>query len=167
MRSMTDAVHEWPLGVRVLQARGEESARSVAKRAKVSPEVLWQIENGRRRDGAAFTRPKASTVEQVARALDIPVSEALELAGYKPDHYVKPSEGRGASLARKAEKLEDREFRAVEILVDSILISRGYMSAAPTGLDVVVHSAGEEVHPVVQSHGESVSDDTVKQSQRD
>lgn len=157
MRNMTDAVHEWPLGERVRQARGTESQRSVAKRAGVSAELIWQIENGRRRSDDAPFSPKPVTVEQVARALDIPVPEALRLAGYNPDHHVEPSGGLEVDLARKMTKLEPQEVRAVEILVDSILVARGYMSAPVANVDVVVRSAGEEVRADIESHGEPVN----------
>lgn len=156
MRPMTDAVHEWPLGERVLRARGKESQRTVAKRAGVSPEMLWQIENGRRRSDDAPFSPKASTVEKVARALGIPVPEALTLAGYNPDHHVEPSDGLEVDLARKVAKLAPQEVRAVEVLVDSILVARGYMSAPVARTDVVVRSAGEAVRADIQSHGEPV-----------
>lgn len=157
MRFMTDAVHEWPLGERVRQARGKESHRSLAKRAGVSAELIWQIENGRRRSDDAPFSPKADTVERVARALSIPVSEALKLAGHNPDHHVEPSDGLEVDLARKMTKLEPQEVRAVEILVDSILVARGRMAAPTAGVDVVVRSAGEEVRAEIESHGEPVN----------
>ena len=154
---MTDAVHEWPLGDRVRQARGKESHRSLAKRAGVSAELVWQLENGRRRSDDAPFSPKASTVEQVARALDIPVSEALVLAGYKPEHHMSAEPFENA-LARKLGQLTPEQQRAFEILVDSLLVAGGHVGARPVGVpDVMVKSAGEEVRADVQSQGESVT----------
>jgi transcriptional regulator with XRE-family HTH domain len=155
---MTDAVHEWPLGERVLQARGKESQRAVARRADIAAETLWQIENGKRRDKAPFTRPSAEIVMKVARAVGVPVSEALELAGYDPALHL-PSEPFEVLLARKMGALKPEEQRAVEILVDGLLVARGYVKAdASAPADVVVRSAGEDVHMDVQSHGEQVDD---------
>jgi transcriptional regulator with XRE-family HTH domain len=157
MRGMTDAVHEWPLGERVLQARGEESQRAVAKRAGISPEMLWQIENGKRRDGFALKRPPAEIIMKVARAVGIPVAEALELAGYRPELYM-PAEPFETVLARKMGTLRPEEQRALEILVDSLLVARGHLRAGtPSAMDVVVRSAGEDAAADVRSHGESVN----------
>lgn len=153
MRLMTDAVHEWPLGKRVREARGEESERSVAKRAEISPEAFWQIENGRRRNGDALKRPSAEIITKVARALDIPVDEALRLAGLKPEHHMSAAPAE-EQLARKLSKLGPEQQRAIEILVDGLLVTRSHMAPA---VDVVVRSAGEEVHADVQSHGEPLS----------
>lgn len=157
MRLMTDAVHEWPLGERVRQARGKESQRAVAKRADIAAETLWQIENGKRRDSAEFNRPSAEIVMKIARAVDIPVAEALKLAGYNPKLHM-PAESFEEVLARKMGALKPEEQRALEILIDSLLVARGHVRAdAPSVLDVVVRSAGEEVHADVQSHGEPLS----------
>lgn len=168
MRLMTDAVHEWPLGERVREARGTESERSVAKRAEISPEMYWQIENGRRRNGDPLKRPNAEIIAKVARAVDIPVAEALALAGLKPEHHMSapPAE---EELARKVGKLGPEEKRAIEIIVDRLLVARGYVSASSAGaVDVVVRSAGEEVHTDVQSHGEPMNGSAAsKQRQED
>lgn len=111
--------HEWPLGARVQQARGRESQRAVATRADIAAETLWQIENGRRRDSAEFNRPSAEIVMRVARAVGIPVSEALELAGYDPALHMS-AEPFEVVLARKISALTPEQQRAVEILVDGL-----------------------------------------------
>jgi transcriptional regulator with XRE-family HTH domain len=156
---MSDTAHEWPLGERVREARGEESHKSVARRAGIGAETVWQIENGRRRAVGPFSRPKPDTIAKLARALGIPVSEALTLAGYNPENYVNLlDEGVETALARKMAKLQPEEQRALEILVDGLLVARGHMSAGGGAtVDVVVRSAGEEVKTDVQSHGEPVN----------
>lgn len=150
---MTDAEHEWPLGERVRNARGKESQKSVAKRANVSPELLWQIEAGRRRDGAV-SKPKPASIIAVARALEIPATEALRLAGYKPEHYISatPTEGLEVELARKVSKLRPEQQQALEILVDGLLEQGGHVSGG--SMDVVVHSGTERPRVEVQSRGE-------------
>jgi transcriptional regulator with XRE-family HTH domain len=113
------AMHQWPLGERVRSARGRESGRSVANRAGIDPEVYRQLENGRRRDGRSLKRPNPEVISKVARALNIPVSEALELAGYRPERYM-PAEPFEVALARKIRGLTPEQQRAIEILVDSL-----------------------------------------------
>lgn len=166
MRPMSEAVHEWPLGERVREARGTEPQKVVARRAGVGAETLWQIENGKRRgDDYPFSPPKAEIIAKVARALDIPVSEALTLAGYNPEHHLElVDEGMEAQLALKLAKLAPEQRRALEILVDGLLVNRGYLAAEAA---VVAGSAGEEVGPVVQSHGELLNGDAVRQSRGD
>jgi transcriptional regulator with XRE-family HTH domain len=125
---MTDEerdLDEWPLGPRVTEARGSESARSVARRAGISPELLWQIENGRRRDDRPWNRPTAPNIQAVARAVGIPEAEALELAGYNPDHYITPVDDgpalmSEAVLAKKIQGLDVPDRRAVEKIVESL-----------------------------------------------
>ena len=135
-------------------ARGDESERSAAKRAGISPEMFWQIENGRRRNGDPLKRPSAEIIAKVARAVDIPVAEALKLAGLKPEHHmsVAPAE---EELTRKLAQLGPELRRAIETIVDDLLVARGYVARAGA-TDVVAGSAGEEAHADVQSHGELV-----------
>lgn len=164
---MTDAVHDWPLGERLQRARGEESQRSVAARADISPEMLWQLENGRRRDGKVLKRPSADLIMRVARAVDVPVAEALRLAGYKPEHHLEPAaDGIEAQLARKVAKLQPEVQRAVEIIVDSLLRDAGYVAGQPA-VDVMVRSAGQEVRPGVRSHGQTAASDDARQPHED
>jgi transcriptional regulator with XRE-family HTH domain len=167
MRLMSDAVHEWPLGKRVRDARGEEPQKVVARRAGIGAETLWQIENGRRRDAAAFSPPKPEIIAKLARALDIPVSEALTLAGYNPEHHLDlAGEGVETQLALKLARLGSEQKRAIEIIVDSLLRERGYIEpTVPQSpvetVDVATRSAGEGIRFGVESHGETVEDGRV------
>lgn len=139
------------------EARGEEPQKVVARRAGIGAETLWQIENGRRRDAAAFSPPKPEIIAKLARALDIPVSEALTLAGYNPEHHLDlADEGLETQLALKVAKLSSEQQRALEILVDGLLVARGHMMADGATVDVAMRSAGEPIRYGVESHGETV-----------
>jgi transcriptional regulator with XRE-family HTH domain len=154
---MSDAVHKWPLGERVREARGTEPLKVVARRAGIGAETLWQIENGRRRDDYPFSAPKAEIIAKAARALQIPVSEALTLAGYKPeDHLAVVDEGMETQLASKVAQLAPEQIRAIEIIVDSLLRERGYIDpeTPQRHADSVVRSIGEAAQAGVYSHGE-------------
>lgn len=162
MRLMSDAVHEWPLGKRVREARGEEPQKVVARRANIGAETLWQIENGKRRDKAPFSPPKPEIIAKLARALDIPVSEALTLAGYNPEHHLDlADEGLETQLALKLAKLAPEQKRALEIVVDGLLEARGYIEprTPQSHVDTVVRSIGEGVQSGVYSHGEPARGD--------
>ena len=113
------------LGRLVREARGSEAAKPFARRAGVSPEVLWQIENARRRDRKDWAGPTAPILQAVARAAGIPEAEALRLAGYNPDHYITPVEDEAplmseTALARVIGELPVNDRRALETLTNSL-----------------------------------------------
>jgi transcriptional regulator with XRE-family HTH domain len=135
---MSDFPHEWPLGERVREARGEEPQKVVARRAGIGAETLWQIENGKRRgDDYPFSPPKPDIIAKLARALDIPVSEALTLAGYNPEHHLDlVGDGPETRLALKLARLTPEQKRALEIVVDGLLGTQGLPDlASDTGLN--------------------------------
>jgi transcriptional regulator with XRE-family HTH domain len=61
--------HRLPIGVKLRAARREQdlSLRELAGRAKVSPSLLSQIENGK-------TNPSVLTLHNIATALDVPIT---------------------------------------------------------------------------------------------
>lgn len=152
------AAATWPLGERVRQARGRLSLKHVSDKAGIGVETIRQVENKRRADGKPWSPPRPGTVQKLARALDIPEREALELAGYKPSDYIDTATDEGpplmspAVLAEQVAKMDPEMRRALETIVVTHLKAKGYIAAdAP---EVPVRSVGEGEHGGVRSRGE-------------
>lgn len=148
------------LGRLVSEAQGTEKDKPFARRAGISPELLWQIKNARRRDGRTWGGPTAPNVQAVARAAGIPEDKALSLAGYNPSHFLTPVDS-GPPLKSEtalAEEIRDltvqdrravehlvgslRERRALEQRVDELLRQYGYIASADAPVPPVVHVDG-------------------------
>lgn len=131
---------------------------TIAHRAEISPETLWQIENGRRRDSKPWSRPRPPIVLAVAAALGIDRGEALELAGYDPAHYVIPEVGDEAPLmapevlGENLAKVSPELYRAIQTIVVDHLRVKEYISADVP--DAPVRTVREGQHGGVRSRGE-------------
>ncbi len=125
---------EWPLGPRVREARGRLSLATVANRAGLGVETVWQIENGRRRDSRPWSPAKPATILALARALSLDEAEALEMAGYRAADYITTAGAGGgslmapAALAEQVARLDPDVRRAIEVLVVAQLRARGYLA---------------------------------------
>jgi transcriptional regulator with XRE-family HTH domain len=113
------------LGRLVTEGQGTEKDKPFARRAGVSPELVWQIKHARRRDGKDWGGPSAPHVQAVARAAGIPEDKALRLAGYNPDRYITPVDDgpplkSEAVLVQEIRNLPVPDRRAVEQLVGSL-----------------------------------------------
>ncbi|HYE73771.1 MAG TPA: helix-turn-helix transcriptional regulator, partial [Blastocatellia bacterium] len=78
--------------------RKREDARltfeQVAERADLTKSYIWNLENAKPHPiSGAYPRPRIEKVDAIAKALDVPVSEARLAAGYKPDETPETEEG--------------------------------------------------------------------------
>lgn len=131
----TDESARWAEFGRFLVERRDEleiSRREAAKRSKVSESIWKVLETGQKdRTGGirVLPNPTAQVLEAMAGALEIPMEELLKRVGRLPGDNTRkvvlarrppPSEER-ADLARKLARLDDRDRRLVEGLIDSML----------------------------------------------
>ncbi|WP_187313451.1 helix-turn-helix domain-containing protein [Actinosynnema mirum] len=121
------------------------SGREAARRLGISQQTVRNLLADQTHRGDPF-RPSRATLLKIADGLGEPVHPWLALAGYEVDKVDQGAE----MLAGKIDLLSPDDRQAIEQLVDSLLISKGYVHPA------VVRAHEEVARPV--GHAVSVEE---------